>query len=582
MPSAYDNAIKLGEYVFLRLHQLGIRSIFGVPGDYNLRLLDFVEPAGLHWVGNCNELNAAYAADGYARIKGVGALVTTFGVGELSAINGIAGAYAEKAPIIHLVGTPSRELQDARISVHHTFADGEYRRFAAAHANVTIAQSNLTDAITAPDEVDRIMEQALHHQRPVYLEIPDDMVDAEVSAANLHRRPKLGLLPPPETENELAKIGLVLERLYTAKQPVILVDGESRGLNILAEIDALIKTTSWPTWTTIFGKGLIDERQVNVHGTYRDKHGPEKASAYIKSSDLILHFGPHISDTNSHGFTTVPNDAVTIAFSQSTVRIRGVIHRNLPTQRFLSTLLSSLDTNRLTRVEGPKKHVRSQMQLESSSPLVQQHFWGVVNSIIRPGDIVLAETGTAAYGSRTFELPSNTRLLTAVTWLSIGYMLPAALGAGIAQRELLQSGESNGAEKSTRERVILFIGDGSLQMTVQELSTIIKERLNITIFVLNNNGYTIERVIHGRKQSYNDIANWNHQWALRLFGLDDETAAQNYFRARTWGELETTLKSRQVQDGDGVVLAEVYLGQEDCIDGLRDLLHKQVSKETKL
>src|ERR1700743_672198 len=107
--------LKVAEYLFVRLHQLGVRSIHGVPGDYNLTLLDYVEPSGIHWVGNCNELNAGYAADGYARIKGVGALITTFGVGELSAINAVAGAYSERAPLVHVVGTPERAAQDCQL-----------------------------------------------------------------------------------------------------------------------------------------------------------------------------------------------------------------------------------------------------------------------------------------------------------------------------------------------------------------------------------------------------------------------------------------------------------------------------------
>ena len=225
MPSVSENPVKVGEYIFTRLHQLGIRSVFGVPGDYNLRLLDFVEPAELHWVGNCNELNAAYAADGYARINGIGALVTTFGVGELSAINGVAGAYAEKAPIIHIIGTPSRKLQSTRSKMHHTFADGEYRRFAAAHANVTIAQANVTDPSIAPNEIERVLEEALFHQRPVYLEIPDDMVDATISGVNLHRKPRLGLPMPPVSEEESTTVNSVLQRLHSARRPVILVDG---------------------------------------------------------------------------------------------------------------------------------------------------------------------------------------------------------------------------------------------------------------------------------------------------------------------------------------------------------------------
>lgn len=149
-----SDTVKLGDYLFTRLLQLGVTDIFGVPGDYNLRLLDYVVPAGLHWVGNCNELNAAYAADGYGRIKGLSALVTTFGVGELSAANGIAGAYGERSPVVHIVGTPPRPLQSTRALMHHTFSDGEYGRFSAMAIHITAAQTKVTDTTTAPDKID--------------------------------------------------------------------------------------------------------------------------------------------------------------------------------------------------------------------------------------------------------------------------------------------------------------------------------------------------------------------------------------------------------------------------------------------
>ena len=159
--------VKLAEYLFQRLVQLGIGSVHGVPGDFNLTLLDYVEPAGLNWIGNANELNAGYAADGYARIKGISALVTTFGVGELSAINAIAGAYAERAAVVHIVGTPPRSTQDGRVKVHHTFADGNFTRFAEMAKHVTVAQASLRDPRSAPEQIDQILVQCLLHSRPV-------------------------------------------------------------------------------------------------------------------------------------------------------------------------------------------------------------------------------------------------------------------------------------------------------------------------------------------------------------------------------------------------------------------------------
>lgn len=565
-----SDTVKLGDYLFTRLLQLGVTDMFGVPGDYNLRLLDYVVPAGLHWVGNCNELNAAYAADGYARIKGLSALVTTFGVGELSAANGIAGANAERAPVVHIVGTPPRQLQSTRALMHHTFADGEYRRFSAMAVHITAAQINLTDTPTAPERIDWIIQQALIHQRPVYLEIPDDLPDLFVSSANLKTPIRVPLVPSPPHEPKV--ISRILDRLYSAQRPFILVDGESRSLGILDELDALIQKTSWPTWTTVFGKGLVNESLPNVYGLYAASFGDKPAQEYFESADLILTFGPHYSDTNSYFWTTVPKDAVAITFRDDTIQIESDTYRDISAGSILAQVLQSLDTTRITKATGPSKVEVTTNDIKDTDIIAQNNFYRLVNPIFRENDIVLAETGTASYGGRFFKLPPNVRFFSAVTWLSIGYMLPATLGAALAKRD---QNKATGSSSQT----VLVIGDGSLQMTAQELSVMIKENLNILIIIINNEGYTIERVIHGRKQPYNDVPFWRHTQALSYFGANEDQIASSVFTARTCGELQEVLNNERVHSGTGLRLVEVAMEREDVQGPLLYLLNKQIAEE---
>ena len=290
--------IKLAEYLFTRLHQLGISSIHGVPGDFNLELLDYITPSNLHWVGNANELNAGYAADGYARIKGLGALVTTFGVGELSALNAIAGAYAERAAVVHIVGTPPRATQDARKLVHHTFNDGEFGRFAAMAAHVTVAQASLRDPRTAPGEIDRVLGLCLLESRPVYIAFPADLVAVEVDVGELER--VVGVPESVSTRAQEGAVEEVLGRMRAAKRAVILVDGESRPLGIVDSIRELITRLKWPTWSTPFGKGMVDEAGPRFYGIYKGAFDHPEVQEYFKTSDLILCFGPHYSSTNSY------------------------------------------------------------------------------------------------------------------------------------------------------------------------------------------------------------------------------------------------------------------------------------------
>jgi pyruvate decarboxylase len=573
MSYTQQNSLPLGAYILERLKQLGIVSIFGVPGDYNLQLLDFIEPAGLHWVGNCNELNAAYAADAYSRIHGLGAVITTFGVGELSAINGIAGAYAERAPVIHIVGAPSRNIQSSRTLVHHTFIDGDYQRFASMYAHVTAAQISLTDARTAPDKVDWVIEQAIIQQRPVYLQIPEDMANVPVSAVNLSSRPIISL--PVPTQIDMNLVDSILDNLYAAKRPLIFVDGETRNLGAIGEINQLVSLTGWPTWTSPFGKGLVNEELPNVHGVYLAKYGDKSSLEYFKTSDLVVFLGPHLSDINTHIFTAIPEESRTISFSQDQIKIYGKTLRDISARNTIQKLLERIDPSRLVEVDDPNILVRPTPTPPPSEVLCQDLFYPYINPMFRRGDIVLTETGTAAEGGQVFKLPQDCRFYTAVTWLSIGYMLPATLGAALAQRDRARE------EGNTGGRAILFIGDGSFQMTAQELSTIIRENLNVIIILINNNGYTIERVIHGRHASYNGISQWNHQHALGLFGLSQDECSKRYFSARTWGELKKALDSQSVQQDDGVRLIEVFMGQEDCTGELKDLLAEQIAMENK-
>ncbi len=155
----------VADYIADRLAELHIKDVFGVPGDFNLEFLDHITGHdALHWVGNANELNAGYAADGYARMNGIGAVVTTFGVGELSAINAIAGSFSENVPVVHIVGAPSKDAQASRRLLHHSLGDGDFSHFRRMAREVTSAVADLTQA-DAVEEVDRVLRAVQTHRR---------------------------------------------------------------------------------------------------------------------------------------------------------------------------------------------------------------------------------------------------------------------------------------------------------------------------------------------------------------------------------------------------------------------------------
>ncbi|RWA13731.1 hypothetical protein EKO27_g1371 [Xylaria grammica] len=551
--------LKLAEYLFARLKQLGIGAIHGVPGDFNLTLLDYVEPAGLLWVGNANELNAGYAADGYARIKGISALITTFGVGELSAINAIAGAYAERAAVVHIVGTPDRPTQDERRLVHHTFNDGEFGRFAQMAAPVTVAQVDLKDPRTSPELIDHALRQCLLHSRPVYIQVPVDMVSVPVSAEPLQSQIRV-----PLTERTAYSDGVIdkiLGRIYEAKQPIILVDGETRALGIVDLVQRIAGITGWPSWTTAFGWGLLDETTPNVYGIYRGRFDTD-VDTFIKGSDLVLCFGPHFSTTNSYASTSIPKAEATVYFSHNEVKIGDQTFRDIPALLAADQLLKRLDTSRATTYYKPPTNLSrprpsNYSEALKDQPITQASFWPMVSSIVRTGDIILGETGSAGHGCRDFSLPRYVRTFVPVTWLSIGYMVGAAQGAALAQRELIAASKYYGIPSA---RTILFIGDGSFQMSAQELGTIIRHNLNVTVVLINNEGYTIERVIH----------------APAFFGAKEDTFTA---KVRTLGEVQGLLKTEAFRSAEGFKMVEVIMDREDVPEGpLAWLLQHQLKK----
>lgn len=569
--------IALADYLLTRLRQLGVDSIHGVPGDYNLELLDHVEDQGFNWVGNCNELNAGYAADGYARIKRAAALITTFGVGELSAINAIAGSYAELAPVIHIVGTPARHSRSSRALIHHTLNDGDYTYFSRMAEPVTVAQAVLEDPRTCPAQIDTALQQCLIHSRPVYITIPADMVKTPVDASPL----ETDIIVPvaPSAPSLSRAVSYLQDRIQQSRQPLILVDGESRAYGIIEALDDLVKRTGWPTWTSTFGKGLVNEELNNAMGLWKSRLSPQAHQQYFEKADLILCFGPHFSGTNTYGYSAIPNSEVTIFFEARVVKANGQVFNDLPARTILEALLQSLQdvVCRSKSLIMPAKiataHLPAEEQLQQ--PVTQASFYSALNRVLRPGDIVFGETGTAGYGCRDLQLKTGCRITLPVTWLSIGYMLPAAQGAALAQEEL--HSQSRWTAGPYAPRTILVIGDGSLQMTVQEISTMIKHKLNILIIVINNDGYTIEKYIHGRNRAYNGVASWQYLAAPTFFGASIDKNDEYYSKtaqARTLQEVSDFLADSEDDHKPRLRMLEVFVDQHDAPADLMALLNK--------
>ncbi|GMM53441.1 indolepyruvate decarboxylase 1 [Maudiozyma humilis] len=544
------STISLGRYLFERLNQVNVNTVFGVPGDFNLVLLDkLYEVKGMRWAGDTNELNAAYAADGYARIKGMSCVITTFGVGELSALNGIAGAYSEHVGVLHVVGTPSTVSVAKRLLLHHTLGDGDFDVFHRMSANISYTTSMLTDTATAASEIDRCIRATFISKRPVYLGIPANYYDVQVSA-DLLKTPIDMSLKPNNKEAEDEVIKEILEMVKAAKNPIIIADACASRHNVEKETKQLIDITQFPAFSTPLGKGTIDETHPRYGGIYVGSLSRPEVQKSVESADLILSVGALLSDYNTGSYTYSYNTKNIVEFHSDHMKIRNATFDGVQMNFVLPRLLKAIaSANKDYKPVAVPKPLPLDNKTPASTPLKQEWLWRNLTSFLQEGDIVITETGTSSFGINSTQFPANTVGISQVLWGSIGYAGGAVSGASFAAEEIDPS-----------RRVILFIGDGSLQLTVQEISTIVRWGLKPYIFVLNNNGYTIEKLIHGLHAEYNDIQPWDHLALLPLFGAKDYET----HRVSTVGEWNKLTSDKSFQKNSRIRMIEVMLPTLDA------------------
>ncbi|EBJ7742433.1 alpha-keto acid decarboxylase family protein [Salmonella enterica] len=482
-----QNPYTVADYLLDRLAGCGIGHLFGVPGDYNLQFLDHViDHPTLRWVGCANELNAAYAADGYARMSGAGALLTTFGVGELSSINGIAGSYAEYVPVLHIVGAPCSAAQQRGELMHHTLGDGDFRHFYRMSQAISAA-SAILDEQNACFEIDRVLGEMLAARRPGYIMLPADVA-------------KKTAIPPTEALTlpvHEAQSGVETAFRYHARQCLM----NSRRIALLADflagrfglrplLQRWMAETPIAHATLLMGKGLFDEQHPNFVGTYSAGASSKEVRQAIEDADRVICVGTRFVDTLTAGFTQQLPAERTLEIQPYASRI-GETWFNLPMAQAVSTLrelcLECAFAPTPTRSAGQPVRI-------DKGELTQESFWQTLQQCLKPGDIILVDQGTAAFGAAALSLPDGAEVVVQPLWGSIGYSLPAAFGAQTACPD---------------RRVILIIGDGAAQLTIQEMGSMLRDGQAPVILLLNNDGYTVERAIHGAAQRYNDIASWN-------------------------------------------------------------------------
>ena len=519
------------EHVLRRLKSIGIDHVFGVPGDYAFPVEDaIVNFPGIEWVGCCNELNAAYAADGYARIHGLGAVNTTYGVGELSAINAIAGAYAEHLPVFHLVGMPNMTIQVGHALVHHTLGNGEFDLFRKMAEPAVCASAIMTPQNVAY-ETERLIAEALYHRRPVYMSFPGDLADQMVVSS---ARP----LDPPISDPTILQsvTDAIIAALEGAHTACILPGVLAVRAGLRDALQSFVDACRLPFATMLMDKSVLEEQHPSYIGMYDGKLMDESVRAFVESCDLVMIIGAMMTDFSTGDFTAHLDPEKTINIRHHLTQVGSKVYPNVEMKDVLTEL-----TRRVKKrsEKSPIKPVSLGAKVGSGSdPITVEALYPRWANFLKPNDILVAETGTSALGLAFALLPTGVTFHNQTLWGSIGWATPAAFGAAVAAPD---------------RRVVLVTGDGSHQLTAQEISQFGRRGLKPIVFVLNNSGYLIERLIcRNPAIAYNDLASWRYSEIPHALGCDGWFTA----RVTTCGEFDQALKAAE-QDGTAAYIEVV-------------------------
>lgn len=543
----------VGRYVIQRLEEAGLRHLFGVPGDYVLDFMDRVVASDIALVGTCNELNAGYAADAYARLNGIGAVCVTYGVGGLSVLNAVSGAYAERVPVVFISGAPTSAQRRAHVHMHHltTTYDMQWK----VYQNVTVDSAQLTNPLTAPDEIDRVLANCLFSKLPVYLEIPVDMVDAPCRAP-------APLVLEGERVSDTAALNECVEEvvamLHSAATPTILAGVEVHRFGLSKCLLQLVDKSGIPFATTLDGKSVLPEEHPSFLGVYMGALSRDAVKDRVEHSDALLTFGAMATDINTGGFTAHLPEANTVRANMEKVQIRSHYYDRVWLGDFIRAL-----TEALARRDYPTSHttnpheVSGEYRPEPDRTLRVPRFYERMKHFIERGMVLLAETGDAMFAASEIYIEEPENFLSQAYYVSIGYCLPGTLGVCLARPD---------------KRVVLLEGDGAFQMTAQELSTLLRHHCNPVIFILNNDGYLTERLIHDGP--YNDIQSWNYHKLPEAFAGDALA-----LEVRTEGELEAALQAARGHP-DQLVLINLHLPRDEGSEVLSRLGREQRRLQT--
>jgi len=521
-------------YVLKRLKENNVTDIFGVPGDYVYPVLDgILDVPDLERRGNCNELNAGYAADGYARVKGLGVYCQTYG-SELGSYLALAGAYGEMSPVIMMTGYPSTTQQASGESWHHMLGNHRYDLFVDMAEHLTVGRAILTPE-NCIEEFERVLAAVLYHKKPGLLAFPNDLVHMPITGAAPES------IPLANPQSDPAALSQAVEHIVTmmseAKKACIVpgIVVQRAGLSGLAT--KLVDATGLPFATAFQDATTLDETHPAYMGIWQGKFVNNEVEEFISSCDYVLGLGPERHYFNAGFFTADIDIANSINVYLHHVRVGRAVYKDVEMEDVITAL-----TERLPKWGnlGAPKRVSPYNEASGSGddPIdAGNPLYARLEAFLQPGDIVVGDPGSPALAANYALRPKGAVYHSQALAASIGWGTPAALGCAVAAPD---------------RRVVMVGGEGAHQLTAQEIGQFYKFGVKPVFIVVNNDGYLVERyTCRDPEATYNDLPKWQYHKLPETFGCEDWFCV----KVATSGELDAALD--EVNRSDKAAYIEV-------------------------
>lgn len=523
----------LGQFLFEYLYRRGVRHSFGIPGDFALSTFAWLEKSKIQSVTMTHEPGAGFAADAYSRINGIGLVCVTYCAGGLNVLNAIAGAYAEKSPVVVVSGAPGRKDREKDPLLHHKVKTFDTQR--RVYDEVTVATTVLLDEERAASEIVRCVEACLRYKRPVYIEVPHDMVGREIPTAVV--TPVASAESDPHTL--AAALDETLSLIRAAKKPVILAGVELARFRMAHLVVRMAERMNIPIAADLLSKSAIRENHPLYIGVYGGAmSSDEHVRKYVESADLVLMLGTFITDMSMGFYTAKLDQKRTVLATSERVNVQYHRYESIQFRDFLESLATATIKHKHFKHPNPHAVPLPLKKRERSDPLMVVDVFRILSLHLDEHCCVVADIGDAIFGAVGIRSARQAEFIAPAYYMSMGFAVPASIGIALASHTL---------------RPYVLVGDGAFQMTGTEISTAVRLGLNPVILILNNDGYGTMRKIHDGK--FNVITRWNYSKICELVGGGESVTASSK------GELDEAILGAQ-RSGKLTVI-EVKIPRDD-------------------